>query len=56
MNEEIGITILMTEQNVNFATRLARDVHVLETGEIRLRGSAEALMNDPHVREAYFGH
>lgn len=56
MNEEIGITILMTEQNVNFAARLARDVHVLETGEIRLRGSAEALMNDPHVREAYFGH
>ena len=56
MNEELGITILITEQNVNFATRLARDVHVLETGEIRLRGTAEELMNNPHVREAYFGH
>ena len=56
MNEELGITVLITEQNVNFATRLARDVHVLETGEIRLRGSAEELMNNPHVREAYFGH
>lgn len=56
MNEELGITILITEQNVNFATSLARDVHVLETGEIRLRGTAEELMNNPHVREAYFGH
>ena len=25
-------------------------------GEIRLRGSAEELMNNPRVREAYFGH
>ena len=56
MNEELGITILITEQNVNFAIHLAEDVHVLETGEIRLRGTAEELMNNPHVREAYFGH
>ena len=55
MNQELGLTILMTEQNVNFATRLAHDVHVLETGVIRLSGAAEALMDDPHVREAYFG-
>ena len=56
MNEELGITILITEQNVNFATHLARDLHVLETGEIRLSGTAEELMHNPHVREAYFGH
>ena len=56
MNQELGITILITEQNVNFATHLAHDVHVLETGEIRLSGTAQALMDDPLVREAYFGH
>ena len=56
MNAELGITILITEQNVNFATRLARDVHVLETGEIRMSGTADELMNDLHVREAYFGY
>ena len=55
MNEELGLTILITEQNVNFATHLAADVHVLETGAIRLSGTAQALMADPHVREAYFG-
>ena len=56
MNEELGLTILLTEQNVNFATRLAEYVHVLETGVIRLSGTAKELMDDPHVREAYFGH
>ena len=56
MNAELGITILIAEQNVKFATRLARDVHVLETGEIRMSGTADEQMNDHHVREAYFGY
>ena len=55
MNEELGLTILITEQNVNFAMQLARDIHVLETGEIRLSGSAEELRHDAHVREVYLG-
>ena len=55
MNEELGLTVLITEQNVNFAMRLADRIHVLETGEIRLSGTADALRDDPHVREAYFG-
>ena len=48
----------MTEpawQNVNFAMHLAEEIHVLETGQIHLRGTAAELENDPHVREAYFG-
>lgn len=55
MNEEIGLTILLTEQNVNFAMHLAQEVHVLETGRIHLSGTAAELGNDAHVREAYFG-
>ena len=55
MNEELGLTVLITEQNVNFAMRLANRIHILETGEIRLSGTADALRDDPHVREAYFG-
>ena len=55
MNQELGLTVLITEQNVNFAMRLADRIHVLETGEIRLSGIADALRDDPHVREAYFG-
>lgn len=55
MNEDLGLTVLITEQNVNFAMHLAEDIHVLETGEIRLSGTAAQLHDDPHVREAYFG-
>ena len=55
MNSEMGLSILLTEQNVNFAMHLAGDLHVLETGQIRLRGTAAELENNAHVRQAYFG-
>ena len=55
MNERFGLTILLTEQNVNFAMRLAGDIHVPEIGRIRLRGTATELENDTYVRQAYFG-
>ena len=55
MNEELGLTILLTEQNVNFAMHLAGDIHVLETGRVRLRGTAAELENNAYVRQAYFG-
>ena len=55
MNEELGLTILLTEQNVNFAMHLAGDIHVLETGRIRLRGTAAELESNAYVRQAYFG-
>ncbi len=55
MNRTYNLTILLTEQNVNFALHLARTIHVLETGEIRLSGMADQLCDNAHVREAYFG-
>ncbi len=56
LNKETGLTILITEQNVNFALTLAEKLHVLETGHIRMSGTAEALAKDPKLNEAYFGH
>ena len=56
LNGETGLTILITEQNVNFALTLASRIHVLETGRIRLSGTAAELAADPAVAEAYFGH
>lgn len=55
LNEQTGLTIVITEQNVNFAMSLAQEIHVLETGEIRLSGSAEELKNEAYIKEAYFG-
>ncbi len=56
LNAETGLTILIAEQNVNFALTLASHIHVLETGRIHKSGTADELRADPAVAEAYFGH
>ncbi|MCP4493737.1 MAG: ABC transporter ATP-binding protein [Gammaproteobacteria bacterium] len=55
LNEETGLTIVITEQNVNFATRIAKYLYVLETGKIRMRGTADELTSNHELIEAYFG-
>jgi len=54
INEQ-GVAILLVEQNVRAALRLAHRAYVLETGRIVLSGSAEQLRRDPRVRRAYLG-
>lgn len=56
LNSEFGVTIIITEQNVNFALTLAERLHVLETGVIRKSGTVDELRSDPTLTEAYFGH
>ncbi len=48
-----GVTILLVEQNAFQALRVADRAYVLETGEIRLSGSAAELANNPEVKAAY---
>jgi branched-chain amino acid transport system ATP-binding protein len=55
LNAETGLTIIITEQNVNFAMSLASDVHVIETGEIRMSGPVSELKHQAALKEAYFG-
>ena len=55
LNKEAGLTILLTEQNANFAISLASHVHVLETGSIRMSGASEELQASPELWKAYFG-
>src|SRR5712664_3475094 len=45
-----GLTILLAEQNVEFALRLADRVYVLEKGAVRFSGSAAALRDDDALR------
>jgi branched-chain amino acid transport system ATP-binding protein len=54
INEE-GVTILLVEQNAHLALSVADRGYVLETGAIQLAGTAQALAEDPRVREAYLG-
>lgn len=50
-----GTTVLLVEQNAHMALKVANRGYVLQTGEIVLSDSAEALRNDPMVQKAYLG-
>lgn len=48
-----GTTVLISEQNLRFATELADRVSVIERGEIRYEGTPAELAARPEVREQY---
>ena len=50
-----GMTILLVEQRVDLALRLAHRGYVLETGRVVIEDQASALLADPRVQEAYLG-
>ena len=56
LRDEFNTTIVITEQNANFAMTLAERLYVLESGSIKIEGLASDLKNDPQLTEAYFGH
>jgi branched-chain amino acid transport system ATP-binding protein len=50
-----GTTILLVEQNANFALGVSSRGYVLETGKIALADAASALRDNPEVQRAYLG-
>jgi branched-chain amino acid transport system ATP-binding protein len=48
-----GLSILMAEQNVKFARRLADRAYIIEKGQIRFDGTMAALDADVSLRRAY---
>lgn len=50
-----GVSILLVEQNVKQALKIAQAAYVLETGNIVLSGTGEDLLNDSKVIAAYLG-
>ncbi|RPJ75446.1 MAG: ABC transporter ATP-binding protein [Desulfobacteraceae bacterium] len=50
-----GITLIMIEHRLRELFQVANRVLVLNFGEKLVEGSAEEVMADPRVREAYFG-
>jgi len=55
LNREQGVTILLVEQNARAALEVAHRGYVLETGKVRLAGTAQDLLHDPEVTKAYLG-
>jgi branched-chain amino acid transport system ATP-binding protein len=54
LNEE-GISVLLVEQAARMALRLAHRGYVMEMGQITISGSAEDLLGDRRVQDAYLG-
>jgi branched-chain amino acid transport system ATP-binding protein len=55
LNQELGITILLVEQNARMALSVASYGYVMEQGKIVLDGTAEELANNEDVKEFYLG-
>jgi branched-chain amino acid transport system ATP-binding protein len=52
---EQGTTVLLVEQNALAALRVADRAYVLESGTLKLAGSAVELAKDPEIVKAYLG-
>jgi branched-chain amino acid transport system ATP-binding protein len=50
-----GTTILLVEQNANFALEVSRRGYVLETGAVALTDESGSLRENPEVQRAYLG-
>jgi len=50
-----GTTILLVEQNANFALEVSTRGYVLETGAVSLNDESAALRTNPEVQKAYLG-
>ena len=55
LNHEMGLTILLVEQNATLALEMCQRAYVLKTGQIMMEGSGEELLEDPRIRKTYLG-
>jgi branched-chain amino acid transport system ATP-binding protein len=52
---ETGTAVLLVEQNVRDALRLADRAYVVQTGRVVIEGEAASLLGDPMVQKAFLG-
>jgi len=55
INQEQGITILLVEQNANYALRAADYGYIMESGKIVMDGTGDELLINEDVKEFYLG-
>ncbi|MEI7645434.1 MAG: ABC transporter ATP-binding protein [Chloroflexales bacterium] len=53
--KDLGITIMLVEQNVQMSLAVCDYGYVLAQGRIEIEGESAALIKDDHVRAAYMG-
>ncbi len=52
---ELGVSVLLIEQNARAALQVADRAYVLEMGAVALQGDADALLHDRRIVETYLG-
>ena len=50
---EEGVSILLSEQNVRFALRVAYRAYIIDSGHIRYEGTVNALRGEPEIMKRY---
>ncbi|MET0677017.1 MAG: ABC transporter ATP-binding protein [Bradyrhizobium sp.] len=55
INRDIGMSIILVEQNAKLALNLCNEALVLETGAVALSGKGQDLLASDYVRRAYLG-
>ena len=55
INKDQGITMLLVEQNANYAIKAADYGYIMESGKIVLDGTQEQLLSNEDVKEFYLG-
>lgn len=55
INRDLGVTILLVEQNARMALSVASYGYIMEQGKVVLDGTAEALASNEDVKEFYLG-
>ena len=55
LNEDLGVTVLLVEQNAQMALRVAGRGYVMEQGKIALDGMAAQLRENEDIKEFYLG-
>jgi branched-chain amino acid transport system ATP-binding protein len=53
--KELGITLLLVEQNIQMALAISDYSYVLAQGKVELEGTSRDLAQNEHVRKAYLG-
>ena len=55
LNEEDGVSFLVSEQNANVALKYAKVGYIIENGRVVLKGTAKELSESDAVQELYMG-
>ena len=55
INKELGVTVLLVEQNSRMALRISSRAYALTTGKIALSGASADLVADERIKHLYLG-